>query len=205
MKEELRRNGPGATPVKRRGNSQASQQAIGDLSALPGKKLIRKLLYVLKTSVVFLWDCRLRSAECLMFTALKILFHRNDLLLPGVRVQRADTEHFHHHSENPEEGHWYQECYPHLRDVPHPAWVTPSTQQPSTGVYQICLPGKKKKRNLLLFFFPQRLFIFPPSLPCLGSFTRRQHCKSGEQAEERPPTSCGCWRVFRGSPVPWPV
>uniref|UniRef100_A0AAX7U0J0 DNA polymerase epsilon catalytic subunit n=1 Tax=Astatotilapia calliptera TaxID=8154 RepID=A0AAX7U0J0_ASTCA len=36
MKEELRRNGPGATPVKRRGNSQASQQAIGDLSALPG-------------------------------------------------------------------------------------------------------------------------------------------------------------------------
>uniref|UniRef100_A0A669ECA5 DNA polymerase epsilon catalytic subunit n=1 Tax=Oreochromis niloticus TaxID=8128 RepID=A0A669ECA5_ORENI len=50
MKEELRRNGPGATPVKRRGNSQASQQAIGDLSALPGKKLIRKLLYVCSPS-----------------------------------------------------------------------------------------------------------------------------------------------------------
>lgn len=161
MKEELRRNGPGATPVKRRGNSQASQQAIGDLSALPGKKLIRKL----KTSVVFLWNCRLRSAECLMFTALKILFHRNDLLLPGVRVQRADTEHFHHHSENPEEGHWYQECYPHLRDVPHPAWVTPSTQQPSTGVYQICLPGKKKKKKSAPFFFCSGYLYFPhPSL-----------------------------------------
>lgn len=36
MKEELRRNAPGGTPVKRRGGSQASQQAVGDLSALPG-------------------------------------------------------------------------------------------------------------------------------------------------------------------------
>ncbi|XP_029296654.1 DNA polymerase epsilon catalytic subunit A [Cottoperca gobio] len=36
MKEELRRNAPGATPVKRRGGSQASQQVVGDLSALPG-------------------------------------------------------------------------------------------------------------------------------------------------------------------------
>lgn len=173
MKEELRRNGPGATPVKRRGNSQASQQAIGDLSALPGKKLIRKLLYVLKTSVVFLWDCRLRSAECLMFTALKILFHRNDLLLPGVRVQRADTEHFHHHSENPEEGHWYQECYPHLRDVPHPAWVTPSTQQPSTGVYQICLPGKKKRKKekkSAPFFFSSAVIYISPIPPLFRFF-----------------------------------
>ena len=39
MKEELRRNAPGATPVKRRGGSQATQQAVGDLSALPGKIL----------------------------------------------------------------------------------------------------------------------------------------------------------------------
>lgn len=39
MKEELRRNAPGATPVKRRGGSQASQQALGDLSALPGKNI----------------------------------------------------------------------------------------------------------------------------------------------------------------------
>ncbi|KAM9811154.1 DNA polymerase epsilon catalytic subunit A [Neosynchiropus ocellatus] len=36
MKEELRRNTPGATPVKRRGGSQATQQPVGDLSALPG-------------------------------------------------------------------------------------------------------------------------------------------------------------------------
>ncbi|KAI4820988.1 hypothetical protein KUCAC02_028941 [Chaenocephalus aceratus] len=36
MKEELRRNAPGGTPVKRRGGSQATQQAVGDLSALPG-------------------------------------------------------------------------------------------------------------------------------------------------------------------------
>ncbi|XP_057689041.1 DNA polymerase epsilon catalytic subunit A-like isoform X1 [Corythoichthys intestinalis] len=36
MKDELRRNTPGATPIKRRGGSQISQQAVGDLSALPG-------------------------------------------------------------------------------------------------------------------------------------------------------------------------
>uniref|UniRef100_A0A8B9JR41 DNA polymerase epsilon catalytic subunit n=1 Tax=Astyanax mexicanus TaxID=7994 RepID=A0A8B9JR41_ASTMX len=36
MKEELRRNAPGATPVKRRGGSQMSQQPAGDVSALPG-------------------------------------------------------------------------------------------------------------------------------------------------------------------------
>lgn len=38
MKEELRRNAPGATPIKRRGGSQASQQPLGDLSALPGTR-----------------------------------------------------------------------------------------------------------------------------------------------------------------------
>uniref|UniRef100_A0A8B9R8J5 DNA polymerase epsilon catalytic subunit n=1 Tax=Astyanax mexicanus TaxID=7994 RepID=A0A8B9R8J5_ASTMX len=38
MKEELRRNAPGATPVKRRGGSQMSQQPAGDVSALPGKE-----------------------------------------------------------------------------------------------------------------------------------------------------------------------
>ncbi|TNN38408.1 DNA polymerase epsilon catalytic subunit A [Liparis tanakae] len=36
MRAELRRSAPGATPVKRRGGSQASQQAAGDFSALPG-------------------------------------------------------------------------------------------------------------------------------------------------------------------------
>uniref|UniRef100_A0A6Q2YZ91 DNA polymerase epsilon catalytic subunit n=1 Tax=Esox lucius TaxID=8010 RepID=A0A6Q2YZ91_ESOLU len=36
MREELRRNAPGATPIKRRGGSQASQQAVGDSGALPG-------------------------------------------------------------------------------------------------------------------------------------------------------------------------
>ncbi|KAG7318195.1 hypothetical protein KOW79_017950 [Hemibagrus wyckioides] len=36
MREELRRNAPGATPIKRRGGSQASQQPAGDISALPG-------------------------------------------------------------------------------------------------------------------------------------------------------------------------
>lgn len=50
MKEELRRNAPGATPIKRRGGSQASQLAVGDLSALPGKMLIN----LLKSSLVFL-------------------------------------------------------------------------------------------------------------------------------------------------------
>lgn len=36
MKQELRRNAPGATPIKRRGATQASQQPTGDVSALPG-------------------------------------------------------------------------------------------------------------------------------------------------------------------------
>ncbi|KAJ8415285.1 hypothetical protein AAFF_G00422650 [Aldrovandia affinis] len=36
MREELRRNAPGATPIKRRGGSQASQQPAGDSNALPG-------------------------------------------------------------------------------------------------------------------------------------------------------------------------
>ncbi|KAI4894825.1 hypothetical protein NFI96_029846 [Prochilodus magdalenae] len=36
MKEELRRNAPGATPIKRRGGSQMTQQPAGDASALPG-------------------------------------------------------------------------------------------------------------------------------------------------------------------------
>ncbi|KAL6465246.1 hypothetical protein MHYP_G00253790 [Metynnis hypsauchen] len=36
MKEELRRNAPGATPIKRRGGSQMTQQPAGDVSALPG-------------------------------------------------------------------------------------------------------------------------------------------------------------------------
>uniref|UniRef100_A0A3B4B1K0 DNA polymerase epsilon catalytic subunit n=1 Tax=Periophthalmus magnuspinnatus TaxID=409849 RepID=A0A3B4B1K0_9GOBI len=36
MKEEIRRNAPGATPIKRRGGSQVTQQTVGDLSALPG-------------------------------------------------------------------------------------------------------------------------------------------------------------------------
>ncbi|KAJ8379395.1 hypothetical protein SKAU_G00001730 [Synaphobranchus kaupii] len=36
MREELRRNTPGATPIKRRGGSQASQQPAGDGNALPG-------------------------------------------------------------------------------------------------------------------------------------------------------------------------
>ncbi|KAJ8286048.1 hypothetical protein GJAV_G00033960 [Gymnothorax javanicus] len=36
MREELRRNAPGTTPIKRRGGSQASQQPAGDGHALPG-------------------------------------------------------------------------------------------------------------------------------------------------------------------------
>ncbi|XP_015221455.2 DNA polymerase epsilon catalytic subunit A [Lepisosteus oculatus] len=36
MREELRRNAPGATPIKRRGSSQVSQEAAGDANALPG-------------------------------------------------------------------------------------------------------------------------------------------------------------------------
>ncbi|XP_058888909.1 DNA polymerase epsilon catalytic subunit A-like [Acipenser ruthenus] len=36
MREELRRNAPGATPIKRRGGSQVSQEAVGDSNALPG-------------------------------------------------------------------------------------------------------------------------------------------------------------------------
>lgn len=39
MKEELRRSGPGTTPVKRRGASQFSQEAEGAAGALPGEFL----------------------------------------------------------------------------------------------------------------------------------------------------------------------
>lgn len=91
------------------------------------------------------------------------LFDRNDLLLPGICVKRADTELFYHHSKNPEEGDRYQECDPALRDVPCPAWIPPSTQQPSTGVYQICLPG-----ILLKYINLQRAF----------SLTRRQNVQN---------------------------
>lgn len=63
MKEELRRNAPGATPVKRRGGSQASQQAVGDLSALPGKILFGKLLQLLKISLVCFRNFTLHSFE----------------------------------------------------------------------------------------------------------------------------------------------
>lgn len=51
MKEELRRNAPGATPVKRRGGSQASQQALGDSTALPGETLLKRLLQLLTHSI----------------------------------------------------------------------------------------------------------------------------------------------------------
>ncbi|OWK53601.1 DNA polymerase epsilon catalytic subunit A [Lonchura striata] len=36
MKEELRRNTPGSTPIKRRSTSQVSQEALGELRAMPG-------------------------------------------------------------------------------------------------------------------------------------------------------------------------
>lgn len=37
MKEELRRNAPGSTPIKRRSTSQVSQEALGELRAMPGE------------------------------------------------------------------------------------------------------------------------------------------------------------------------
>lgn len=37
MKEELRRNAPGSTPVKRRSTSQVSQEALGETGAMPGE------------------------------------------------------------------------------------------------------------------------------------------------------------------------
>lgn len=37
MKEELRRNAPGSTPVKRRSTSQVSQEALGEMGAMPGE------------------------------------------------------------------------------------------------------------------------------------------------------------------------
>lgn len=140
----------------------------------------------------------------------KTLSHRNDLLLPGICVQRADTELFHHHSENPEEGDRYQECEPALRDVPRPAWVPPATQQPSTGVHQICLPGILPPSfvlHVVIFFTPRcaqisSSIISIPSFVHSGPFTGCQHSEPGEQAEKRPPAPRGRRRVFGGSPVP---
>ena len=37
MKEELRRNAPGSTPVKRRSTSQVSQETLGEMGAMPGE------------------------------------------------------------------------------------------------------------------------------------------------------------------------
>lgn len=37
MKEELRRNAPGNTPVKRRCTSQVSQEVLGEMGAMPGE------------------------------------------------------------------------------------------------------------------------------------------------------------------------
>lgn len=37
MKEEMRRNTPGSTPIKRRTNSQASQEVVGETGAMPGE------------------------------------------------------------------------------------------------------------------------------------------------------------------------
>ena len=37
MKEELRRNAPGSTPVKRRSTSQVSQEVLGETGAMPGE------------------------------------------------------------------------------------------------------------------------------------------------------------------------
>lgn len=130
MKEELRRNAPGATPVKRRAGSQASQQAVGDLSALPGKSPFRRQLQLLKTWLIY------QDASYTHF-----LSFRNDLLLPGVCGQRADAEHFHHHPEDPEKGDWDQECNSDLRDVSCPARLTPAAQQSGAGVRQIRLSG----------------------------------------------------------------
>lgn len=38
MKEELRRNAPGSTPIKRRSTSQVSQEVLGELRAMPGER-----------------------------------------------------------------------------------------------------------------------------------------------------------------------
>lgn len=72
MKEELRRNAPGATPIKRRGGSQASQQALGDLSALPGEMLLQLLnpsrlssdLHLTFISVTTGWPVYVYDAGC---------------------------------------------------------------------------------------------------------------------------------------------
>lgn len=116
-----------------------------EAARLPSRQWGTWVLYLVKCclgSCLSCWTlppCVLGTSHYINF--FKTLSHRNDLLLSGICVQRANTEHFHHHSKNPEEGDGYQECDTALWDVPHPAWIPPATQQPSTGVYQICLPG----------------------------------------------------------------
>lgn len=41
MREEMRRNAPGSTPIKRRQNSQVSQEA-GETGALPGESTLNR-------------------------------------------------------------------------------------------------------------------------------------------------------------------
>lgn len=57
MKEELRRSAPGATPIKRRGGSQITQQAAGGSSALPGKRSCERQLYSLVVVELIKFAC----------------------------------------------------------------------------------------------------------------------------------------------------
>lgn len=147
-----------------------------------------------------------------------LLSYRNDLLLSGICVQWANTDHLHHHSKNSEKGDWYQECKSTFRDVPGPAWISSATQQPSARVYQICLPGILLARackvlfvciTAMIFLLATQLARFVADVPLtstfvpLGPFTGLQRGESDEQTEKRPPASRGHRRVFRWRPVPW--
>lgn len=82
MKEELRRNAPGNTPVKRRCTSQVSQEALGEMGAMPGE-----------CRATGQPCCRWRSPTLLSLYATiwlecsLLCLSRHDHLLPGLRGQ----------------------------------------------------------------------------------------------------------------------
>lgn len=144
------------------------------------------------------------------------LSNRNDHLLSGICVHGAHTEHFHHHSEDPEEGGGHQEYKPALRAVPCPTWFPPAAQQPGTGVCQICLQGTlwsgetdlgaahmkypKLEQHLWIFFFrPFRFSRWTPTWQTRWTSWRETSCVwwTSESSRRRlssttpaTPTSC---------------
>lgn len=201
MKEELRRNAPGATPVKRRGGSQASQQAVGDLSALPGKMLFGKLLKLLNSSPVCLGNFTLHSLAFITFIFLNS--PTGMISFSQEYVSSELTQNIFTITQK------IQKKVTGTRSVTQPSEmfpVLPGSHLPLNNpalefIKYVCQVYYPVQEPTKLFLCLQLMHQAIPSFVHSGPFTGRQRGEPGEQAEERPPASRGRRRVFRGSPV----